>query len=188
MGDEMVYMFSWTPEAIETLRTMALAGKTYGEVARELNAKFGPISRSAVCGKAHRLGLPARTDRAANHLASDKRKPAPKPATITIFQGPSGQRTALEVAAPVEVQIDGGVTIMDLRETTCRWPLWGYNETPTEARFCGTEISPERTYCADHRKLAYTPRPVRTPATEATRMAQRIAQLRRWAKEKGPVA
>ena len=47
---------SWTDERIETLKTMWEAGQTASQIAEAL----GGISRNAVIGKAHRLGLQAR--------------------------------------------------------------------------------------------------------------------------------
>ena len=47
---------SWTDERIEALKTMWEAGKTASQIADEL----GGVSRNAVIGKAHRLGLQSR--------------------------------------------------------------------------------------------------------------------------------
>ncbi|WP_374945049.1 GcrA family cell cycle regulator [Sphingomonas sp.] len=47
---------SWTDERIDTLKGMWEAGKTASQIAEEL----GGVSRNAVIGKAHRLGLQAR--------------------------------------------------------------------------------------------------------------------------------
>ncbi|HWJ68691.1 MAG TPA: GcrA family cell cycle regulator [Sphingobium sp.] len=47
---------SWTDERIEQLRQMWERGLTASQIAEEL----GGVSRNAVIGKAHRLGLPAR--------------------------------------------------------------------------------------------------------------------------------
>lgn len=47
---------SWTDERIEALKTMWEAGKTASQIAEEL----GGVSRNAVIGKAHRLGLQSR--------------------------------------------------------------------------------------------------------------------------------
>ena len=47
---------SWTDERIETLRSMWEAGKTASQIAEQL----GGVSRNAVIGKAHRLGLQSR--------------------------------------------------------------------------------------------------------------------------------
>jgi len=47
---------SWTDERIETLRKMWDSGLTATQIAEEL----GGVSRNAVIGKAHRLGLASR--------------------------------------------------------------------------------------------------------------------------------
>jgi GcrA cell cycle regulator len=47
---------SWTDERIETLRTMWEGGQTASQIAEAL----GGVSRNAVIGKAHRLGLQSR--------------------------------------------------------------------------------------------------------------------------------
>jgi len=47
---------SWTDERIETLKKMWDSGLTATQIAEEL----GGVSRNAVIGKAHRLGLPSR--------------------------------------------------------------------------------------------------------------------------------
>ena len=47
---------SWTDERIATLKKMWEGGATASEIATEL----GGVSRNAVIGKAHRLGLKAR--------------------------------------------------------------------------------------------------------------------------------
>ena len=47
---------SWTEERIETLRTMWEGGQTASQIAEAL----GGVSRNAVIGKAHRLGLQSR--------------------------------------------------------------------------------------------------------------------------------
>lgn len=60
---------SWTDERIGTLRKMWEGGATASEIATEL----GGVSRNAVIGKAHRLGLKARPSPV---KASEKKKPA----------------------------------------------------------------------------------------------------------------
>ena len=64
---------SWTDERIATLRKMWEGGATASEIATEL----GGVSRNAVIGKAHRLGLKARPSPV---KANDKKKPAATPA------------------------------------------------------------------------------------------------------------
>ena len=70
---------SWTDERIATLKKMWEGGSTASQIAEEL----GGVSRNAVIGKAHRLGLKSRPSPV---KAGEKKKavkpaaPAPKPA------------------------------------------------------------------------------------------------------------
>ena len=60
-------------------------------------------------------------------------------------------------AAPVEVVAprSDGVTIMELREFMCRWPL-GDPTTP-EFRYCGIQAVMGLPYCPYHAQIAYIP-------------------------------
>ena len=51
-----IQRMSWTDERIDQLRQMWERGMTASQIAEEL----GGVSRNAVIGKAHRLGLQAR--------------------------------------------------------------------------------------------------------------------------------
>ncbi|MGV2495265.1 GcrA family cell cycle regulator [Pelagerythrobacter aerophilus] len=78
---------SWTDERIATLKKMWEGGATASQIADEL----GGVSRNAVIGKAHRLGLksrpspvkanePKKVEKKAAAPAPAPRKPAPRPA------------------------------------------------------------------------------------------------------------
>ncbi|RYD43377.1 MAG: GcrA cell cycle regulator [Sphingomonadales bacterium] len=72
---------SWTDERIESLRTMWEKGLTASQIADEL----GGVSRNAVIGKAHRLGLksrpsPVKATEKAKPVKAAAAPPAPKPA------------------------------------------------------------------------------------------------------------
>ena len=72
---------SWTDERIDTLKTMWEKGLTANQIAQAL----GGVSRNAVIGKAHRLGLqarpsPVKPNEPEGKAASAKPEAAPKPA------------------------------------------------------------------------------------------------------------
>ena len=69
---------SWTDERIETLTKMWEGGSTASQIAEEL----GGVSRNAVIGKAHRLGLKARPSpvKANEKVEAEVAPPPPKPA------------------------------------------------------------------------------------------------------------
>lgn len=98
---------SWTEERIERLKAMWAQGATASQIADEL----GGVSRNAVIGKAHRLGLEARPSpvkpgdekehRAPAAAAAPAPKPAPaeRPAPRAAAAAPS---TAESAAAPAQ--------------------------------------------------------------------------------------
>ena len=67
---------SWTDDRVETLKKMWGEGQSASQIAKEL----GGVTRNAVIGKVHRLGLSNRatTGTAAKTEAKPKAKPAPK--------------------------------------------------------------------------------------------------------------
>ncbi|MDO5528708.1 MAG: GcrA family cell cycle regulator [Paracoccus sp. (in: a-proteobacteria)] len=66
---------SWTDERVETLKRMWAEGQSASQIAKEL----GDVTRNAVIGKVHRLGLSNRNDDAAEPAAAQP-APAPEPA------------------------------------------------------------------------------------------------------------
>jgi len=91
---------SWTDERIDKLREMWERGMTASQIADEL----GGVSRNAVIGKAHRLGLQARpspvkaTEAAPKPAAPRASKPAPAPRSET----PAEAAPAKPQARPAE--------------------------------------------------------------------------------------
>lgn len=91
---------SWTDERVETLKTMWGEGKSASQIAKEL----GGVTRNAVIGKVHRLGLSNRNGGGGSGAAAkaeSKEKaaaPAPKPAAPKPAPEPTPQPAA---AAPI---------------------------------------------------------------------------------------
>jgi len=96
---------SWTDERIATLSKMWDSGLTATQIAEEL----GGVSRNAVIGKAHRLGLPARPSpvkpnepkaAAESKVAAEPRPaaPAPTPAPAAAAAAPIAPRAPAEPA------------------------------------------------------------------------------------------
>ncbi|MEM6620008.1 MAG: GcrA family cell cycle regulator [Pseudomonadota bacterium] len=80
---------SWTDDRVEMLKTMWSEGKSASQIAKEL----GGVTRNAVIGKVHRLGLsnrsaPAKAPKEKNEAkepavkAVEPKKPAPKPEPV----------------------------------------------------------------------------------------------------------
>ncbi|MBY6218460.1 GcrA family cell cycle regulator [Qipengyuania aquimaris] len=101
---------SWTDERIATLKKMWEGGSTASQIAEEL----GGVSRNAVIGKAHRLGLksrPSPVKAAEKKKAAPKAKPAPKPAAKKAAPRPAPKPApAPAAAAPKPAPKAGGGT------------------------------------------------------------------------------
>ena len=157
---------SWTDERVELLRQLWLDGKSASQISTQLGHG---VTRNAVIGKVHRLGLAGRakapSSAAAPRAASAPRMP-PRPASSSARTAVRGA-TALALAAEptletrpvfqeedVVVPMSLRVTIIELKEAMCRWPL-GDPASP-EFRYCGSP-STSGPYCVHHGKLAYQP-------------------------------
>jgi GcrA cell cycle regulator len=168
---------TWTEERIELLTKLWTEGLSASQIAAELGEG---VSRNAVISKAHRLGIAHGGAKGASTPRPRKpRPPNPAPAVDPVSPGkptPASMPTtpvaakeppaALPEPLPlreeaVAPQIEG-VTIMELREGMCRFPL-GDPTTP-EFRFCGTQAIMGLPYCPYHAQIAYQ------PATERKRL------------------
>ena len=85
---------SWTDERIETLKTMWEGGQTASQIAEAL----GGVSRNAVIGKAHRLGLQSRPSPVKPNEPAEVKKVDPAP----IAPAPTPPPVAQEAAAPFD--------------------------------------------------------------------------------------
>lgn len=119
---------SWTEERIEQLRALWDEGKSASQIAAALGEG---VSRNAVIGKAHRLGLKARP----SPVKSDSPKSAPKKAT------------------KAKAEKKKVVTLLDLTERICKWPI-GHPGDP-DFHFCGKPVHPGMPYCTAHCAQAY---------------------------------
>ncbi len=169
---------SWTDERVEQLRVLWLDGKSASQIAAVLS---NGITRNAVIGKVHRLGLSGRV-KAPGQSPPRQRSPKPQPQQQRPTpQRPQGPRTqganalayapraeARPVERPMEevvIPMSERVTIMELKEAMCRWPL-GDPATP-EFRYCGGKSPIGVPYCTYHSRVAYQPAQDRRRAQRA---------------------
>ena len=87
---------SWTDERIDRLKTMWTSGSTASQIAEDL----GGVSRNAVIGKAHRLGLEARPSPVKAGEEKDKVKKAAAPKAAAPAAPASAAKPAPKAAAP----------------------------------------------------------------------------------------
>lgn len=159
---------SWTEERVALLRRLWEDGQSASKIA----AQLGGVTRNAVIGKVHRLGLAGRV-KPGEDAPLPVVKPievekapmtavAPEPAVI-VSHRPAPEFPSAATSAPVAtavtdtvtIPVSQRVTIMDLRESMCRWPL-GDPTTP-EFRFCGARSITGLPYCTHHAEIAYQP-------------------------------
>ncbi|ACL62159.1 GcrA family cell cycle regulator [Methylobacterium nodulans] len=170
---------SWTKERVELLKRLWGEGRSASQIAAEI----GGVSRNAVIGKVHRLGLAGRVLRsngaapapAQPRRAASEEARGPSPAPMPTVVAPAPAPLALvrpESIAPAEVALplSERVTIMELREFMCRWPM-GDPSSP-DFRFCGARSITGLPYCMHHARIAYQ------PAAERKRSDRRVVGFR----------
>jgi len=157
---------SWTDERVEQLKKMWLDGLSASQIAGEL---ANGITRNAVIGKVHRLGLSGRVKTPVPAPARARPKTGEDdhaPITPVIHGNLALAAEVRPVPAPapaprapgedVVIPISERVSIMELRESMCRWPLG--DPTSSDFRYCGAKmqigLGP---YCAHHARIAYQP-------------------------------
>jgi GcrA cell cycle regulator len=110
---------SWTDERVETLKRMWAEGQSASQIAKEL----GGVTRNAVIGKVHRLGLSNRApggrdedegEATAAPAAAPRAEAAPRPEAPRAEPAPA--RPAAERPAPAAPAAGGNVTPLPLRK------------------------------------------------------------------------
>ena len=146
---------SWTPELIKELKKLWKKGLTTGEIGRILG-----ISKNAVVGKAHRLGLESRPSpiKRETSCKKEKKQPVKKQNKSPIKKEKSASvQKVLKLVKTVEknkTDKNKGVKLVDLKPTSCRWPE-GDPKDP-DFHFCGKEAVPGKAYCEEHCAIAYS--------------------------------
>ncbi|WP_267354362.1 MULTISPECIES: GcrA family cell cycle regulator [unclassified Methylobacterium] len=156
----------WTDDRVALLRRLWEDGQSASKIA----AQLGGVTRNAVIGKVHRLGLagrarggeeapvaavqPAKAIEIETAIAVVETQ-APEPVAILSHRPAPAFPVAAPAASPTPLAVSQRVTIMDLRESMCRWPL-GDPTTP-EFRFCGGRSITGLPYCTHHAEIAYQP-------------------------------
>jgi GcrA cell cycle regulator len=153
----------WTDERVELLKKLWNEGLSASQIAAEL----GGITRNAVIGKVHRLGLSGRAKSPAS-VAPRARKPRASAALLRVARPTLRGNTALARLPAYEVDyepepentaaivpIGQRCTLLELNESKCRWPI-GDPGAP-DFFFCGGKAVENLPYCAHHSRIAYQP-------------------------------
>lgn len=172
---------SWTEERVEQLSKLWMDGLSASQIANQLG---NGVTRNAVIGKVHRLGLSGRVKAPSTAKprvrSSQPRQPrAPRRSggggvhgnnALAYSQRPHAQ-PASRPMEDVVVPMSNPITIMELKETTCRFPLG--DPSTAEFRYCGGKSEAGVPYCPFHERIAYQPaqdrrRDRRTPMRAAS--------------------
>ena len=171
---------AWTDERVELLKKLWAEGLS----ARQIADQLGGVTRNAVIGKVHRLGLSGRATPPRSKAARPRKK---RVETVVPLSGSAGQQE--EVAAVAEKasaalsaqaansQQSAGlenfptallapvdelvipkkdrVTMETLKESHCKWPIGDPAEE--DFHFCGHARHGESVYCEFHAAKAYQP-------------------------------
>jgi GcrA cell cycle regulator len=149
---------SWTEERVELLRKLWIENFSASRIAAEL----GGVSRSAVIGKIHRLGLQGR-DQPISSLKRQCKPPLPR-SERRPWRPTSIGNTALKAEPemlgrpeaqplPSAVPISKRLTVEKLTERTCKWPIG--DPRKEDFHFCGHASLKAPPYCVYHARLAY---------------------------------
>ena len=172
----------WTEERVATLKKLWLDGLSASQIAKQL----GGVTRNAVIGKVHRLGLSGRAtpSQPARTTFKAPRPPRPAPAQPMIARRPVEQPTAQTTAStPVPVaprpvfrmEEPGSATVLTLGAHMCKWPIG--DPSSDNFTFCGRRSDDGTPYCLEHARIAYQPQQSGKKKSGPTELAR---SLRRY--------
>jgi GcrA cell cycle regulator len=143
----------WTEERVAQLRKLWAEGLSASQIAKQL----GGVTRNAVIGKVHRLGL---AGRATPSRPAKRPVRAARPRVI----GPTAPRlrppmsnlptVVIPDLEPLKFEDGKTANVLTLNESMCKFPIGDPNDT--DFAFCGRGAACGP-YCQDHARLAYQP-------------------------------
>lgn len=173
---------SWTDERVENLKKLWADGLSASQIAAQLggvsrNAVIGKVHRLKLSGRGKTTTTTARSKKvnAAPVAAATAARPTiqstttqtttMRTATVTKSVGATAMQmeyaadvvaqTILKPASDVVVPISRRLTLLQLSERTCKWPIG--DPLHDDFHFCGHESGESTPYCAYHAKLAFQP-------------------------------
>ncbi len=153
---------SWTDDRVELLKKLWSEGLSASQIA----GRLGSVTRNAVIGKVHRLGLSGRatTSRMKSHrprarMAHQKRAAKPRfaqtgnPAVRALYALDS--EGYVPPAEEVIIPLAERKSIQTLTECSCRWPIG--DPQLSDFHFCGRSKVVGLPYCETHARRAFQP-------------------------------
>jgi GcrA cell cycle regulator len=176
----------WTDERIELVRTLWSQGVSAQRIARELGAG---ISRGAVLGKIHRLGIvemspnsgARRSERNDAQLVVEREHDLANELPASQCEFPNSQRELpawVRDAAPYidDPLVDADIpasqrrALLELSDRACRWPVG--DPCCPDFFFCGAEAFPGKPYCVAHCARGYRREEATTPSGRAPALSR----------------
>ena len=131
---------AWTHDKIELLKKLWEDGLTASRIALEL----GDMTRNAVIGKAHRLGLSGRMQSKSNKSSIS---------IVRKKKNSSYNKKIVEITSENNEPMNPTL-FLDIKDGMCRWPLGEPGDS--EFKFCGRGTH-DKVYCDQHHKIAFQP-------------------------------
>ena len=148
---------AWTEDRVEVLTKLWAEGLSASQIAKHL----GGVTRNAVIGKVHRLGLSGRA-KPSRPVARTAAKPAKaKVRTVStprVPKAPAAAEVAPPPPPPVEAKpLPNGeyATILTIRDHMCKWPIG--DPATDDFWFCGLGVQQGKPYCEAHNAVAFQP-------------------------------
>src|SRR4051794_37078898 len=154
-------VLTWTDDRVEQLKKLWEAGLSASQIAAEL----GNVTRNAVIGKVHRLGLSGRA-KSPSSAAPRQRKARPAQHMMRGSRPQPRGTTARAHVFEVEMEPDPiaydnvvpmsqRLSLQELSKAPCHWPIG--DPASSEFFFCGGKALQSLPYCAHHSRIAYQP-------------------------------
>ena len=174
----------WTDDRVEHLKRLWEAGLSCSQIAAEI----GNVTRNAVIGKVHRLGLSGRAKAPSSTPPRQRRvKPVQFAARARPLRTEHLKAATLspeEVTERVEQEYQGDVeippaqapcTLLELTDDTCKWPIG--DPQAEDFHFCGGMALVDSPYCDAHDQIAHQLPPARRTLSSEEH-ARRVAHGR----------
>src|SRR6201997_5391930 len=154
-------VLTWSDDRVEQLKKLWEAGLSASQIAAEL----GNVTRNAVIGKVHRLGLSGRAKSPTSAAPRPRKARAPQH-MMRVSRPVSRGNTALAHVFEVELEPDPiaydnvvpmsqRLSLLELNEATCHWPIG--DPSSSEFFFCGGKALTRRPHCAHHPRIPSQP-------------------------------
>jgi GcrA cell cycle regulator len=144
---------AWNDERVELLKKFWAEGLSASQIA----SKMGGVTRNAVIGKVHRLGLSGRAAPAKPQRGCDAAVAVSDPAPVAYAR--KAIETIIEeepeFVAPVVLSSGDMTTVATLKGNMCKWPIG--DPAKDDFHFCGQSAPTGKPYCAYHANLAFQP-------------------------------